>query len=262
MWAKILKILSITLLATGMFCGAGGSVSADELWGCAIHREQKLFGRVYSREVRESGWAGEMPPGWDRIAGPDKPGKYYLDLGRLRPETAGGEVVFRATRWDFVNSAWQDGFTSEAIQNTLGALRETKGIRFVEDDDLAEAEKNFEKIDRGRIAEALDKKRLKIDFSISAKGAVAVRATGGALVKLLVENYGSTGRVSFRSAEGEGSGRVLRGCFVVSLQSTWRKDLDGDGLIDLQWNPISHIESSSFEVLKGFAVAGLEIYSR
>jgi len=252
---SILPVLVLTLLAAS-------PAAADELWGGVLHKQHRLYGRIYVADVQAGGWSGELPSGWIKLEGPERSGRYDIDLGRLRPEAGGSGTRFLATRWDFVNSAWQNGFTGEALVKTIDTLRSLPEIRFREDAELEESRDEFDLLDRSRIEEFISENRLRIEFPISAAGAVAVRTTRGRLVKVFVENYSSTGFIRFFELEGESGGNSGEGRFIVSLQSSWRRDLDGDGLIDLQWNPISHRGSSTFEVMKSYAVGLIKIYRR
>ncbi|MBD3413361.1 MAG: hypothetical protein GF421_02895 [Candidatus Aminicenantes bacterium] len=236
--------------------------NAEELWGCATNNGDKLFGRIYKADVQESGWSGNMPPGWTQITGPEKPGQYYFDLGRLKPVKTNEGLKFQATRWNFINIALQDGFTQDAVVKKTKQILDSSIVRFKEDISMAEARKDFENLDRIQVQEVIAKDQKKIDFSISAKGLVVVKTTSGKLMKLFVENYASACYITAAPVDERSRFPQNQDHLIKIIEHSWRADLDRDGLIDLKWNPISHIGSSTFEVLIDYSIGLIKIYER
>ncbi|MFW6140727.1 MAG: hypothetical protein ACOC5S_05175 [Acidobacteriota bacterium] len=259
---KSKKIIFWLAFTVTIYLLSGYYSYADELWGCVSHQEHKLFGRIYVNDVTESSWNGDMPQGWIQVKGPEKTGKYYFDLGRVKPIKNKGSLIFQATRWDFINSCLQDGFTEEAVIKKIKELRSSSAVQFKEDLTMADAKKEFDNLDKTQIQEITSKDRKKIDFSLSAKGVIAIETTTDKLMKLFVENYGSACFISAETADHSGSTPREKYFLVKIIEHSWRADLDGDSLIDIQWNPISHVRSASFEVLLDYSIGLVKIYER
>jgi len=235
---------------------------ADQLWGCVSNKEYNLFGRIYMKNVQESTWNGDIPPGWTQVKGPEKTGKYIFDLGRLKPIKHKDHFMFQATRWDFINTALQDGFTEKFVIKKIMELQNSNIIQFKEDRTLTEARKEFENLDFTQVQEIIAKDRKKIDFSLSAKGVIVVKTTTNKLMKLFVENYASACFITATTLDNADNKAKKELFLVKMIEHSWRADLDGDGLIDILWNPISHIRSSSFEVLMDYSLGLIKIYER
>jgi hypothetical protein len=259
---KSKKIISLFVLMVTFYLLSAYFSYADELWGCVSHQKHKLFGRIYVNDVTGSGWNGEMPPGWIQVKGPEKTEKYTFDLGRVKPIKSKDSLIFQATRWDSINNFLQDGFTEEAVIEKIKELRSSNAIQFKEDLTMLEARKEFNDLDKTQIQEIIAKDRKKIDFSVSAKGIIVIETTTNKLMKLFVENYGSAGFISAESVDHSGVTPREKYLLVKIIEHSWKADLDGDGLIDIQWNPISHVRSSSFEVLQDYRLELVKIYER
>jgi len=225
------------------------------------HQEHKLFAKVMLDDSTK-GWSGDLPAGWDVVSSYRKPNKYYFYLDEVKPKMSQGKVVFLVSRWNFVNGALQDGFTGETVAVKLKKLEKIPEVQFKEDIAMEEAREEFKQLGNTEIDELIAEDRIKVDFSISSKGAIAVKTTTKKFFKLFVENYSSACYITVNSVSEGGSRSVNDKVLVKMLEHSWREDLDGDGLIDIQWNPISYKGSSSFEVIKDYSIALVKIYKR
>lgn len=255
------KIVIFIFIFTSILSAVPKSQKAT-VWGCVAHRQHKLFGTVMADAGQLKGLSGKLPPGWRIVKGPQKPGKYYFDLGKFTLRFQGTSVVFQISRWDFLNSALQDGFSEEAVVRKFKELKKVQEIQFKEDVTMADARRQFEQLSRSQVEELLAEKRPNVDFSIGSKGAIVLETTTKKLMKLFIENYSNSGYITVMPVSDKESSPSDKKILAKILEFSWREDLDGDGLIDIKWNPISHIGSSSFEVLVNYCVALVEIYER
>jgi len=226
-------------------------------WRYAADHTLKVSGMILVSDELGPHWDDRLPDGWAWLRGSGKPGRYYFDLGRLSPSSPGGRVVFEASRWNFVNMALQSGFSEEATQRKLEELARKGDVRFKEDREMAEARSEFSTMGTAEAQELLTDARTETEFSIGSKGAVVLTATAGGLWKLFVENYSTAGYITALAVQGAAQPIHL----VKSLEWRWNADFDRDGLIDVEWQPISHIESSKFTVQRTYKIAA-KIYAR
>jgi hypothetical protein len=227
----------------------------------AANHEHRLFAKVMLGDTTGS-WSGDLPTGWDMVGSYLKPNKYYFYLDEVTPKSHQGRVNFLVSRWNFVNGALQDGFTEGTVAAKLKEMETIPEIQFKEDIAMEEARQEYDQLSEADIEELISEDRIKIDFSIGSKGVIVVKTTTKKLKKLFIENYSSAGYITIRPVEDAGSRPSSEKILVKMLEHSWRADLDGDGLIDLQWNPISYKGSSSFEVIKDYSLALVKIYKR
>ncbi len=206
----------------------------------------------------------QLPPGWAWKKSSKRPNKYYMSLGQLTPKKKNGEIFFDISRWNFVNSALQDGFSEDFIIQKLKIIIKDPALRFKEDLTLTEARQKFEGLGQEQAEELFTEPKRYIDFSLSSKGIVVFQTTRKRLMKIFVENYSTSGHITAMeiSKGSEAKTALKKQIFIKSLEHGWRIDLDKDGLIDIIWNPISHIKSSGFEVQKGNRIALVEIFKK
>ena len=260
----VMKKYLISLIFLSMGCGFTVNASGSPLWRTAVNKDQKLYGHILIADEKGTYWDDRLPGGWAWQRDSQSPGAYYFNLNKITPKEEGDRIILEISRWDFCNSALQEGFSNEAVARKILALQQTPGIRFHEDIDMAESRREYDEFGEGQAEELLTEARKDVDFSIAVKGAIVLRTTSKRLYKVFVENYSTTGYISAvdipRGIEGERSPETRT--FVRSLEHGWRLDLDRDGLVDLIWNPISHIRSSYFEVRRGHRIALIKIYGR
>jgi hypothetical protein len=217
----------------------------------AANAQFKLFGKVLVADEKGSRWDDALPEGWAWTEGMNKPGRYYADLGQLDAARIGGRVVFSVSRWNFINSALQEGFSEEVVMRKILQLRKLPEIRFNEDAKFSEAREQFQNMNPEEVRPLLTLHR-QLEFSISVSGILVVQTTADKLMKLFVENYSTSGFITIQNVSGTGGPAADKVQHLVRIiESPWRADLDGDGLVDIEWKPISHIESSSFIAPKG-----------
>lgn len=238
--------------------------STPPLWRSAANSNLKLFGSILIADEKGTYWDDRLPEGWTWQKNNKSPGSYYFNLDRISPKEESGRIILEVSRWNFCNNALQDGFSNEAVSKKILDLQQAPGIRFREDIDMAESKREYQEFGTAQARELLSEARKDVDFSIAAKGAVVFSSSAKKLIKVFIENYSTTGYISTvdipRGTPGEMSPETRT--FVRSLEHGWTLDLDRDGLVDLIWNPISHIRSSFYEVRRGHRIALIKIYGR
>jgi hypothetical protein len=235
-------------------------VSPAPLWKGAVNAQYQLFGKVLISDEKGSHWDESLPAGWSWTTRIDKPGRYYADLGQMEPSKAGGRVIFSISRWNFINAALQEGFSEEAVLRKILQMRKLPEIRFKEDARFSEARGEFQNLGKEAIEPLLTQHR-QLDFSISVSGIVVVQTTAGKLMKLFVENYSTTGFIAIHDVSGGGGPASAKVQHLVRIiEFPWRADLDGDGIVDIQWKPISHIESSQFIAPRGTKIGVVKTF--
>lgn len=242
----------------------GPLLNASSLWKYANHRGLKLTGRILIADEKGTHWDKPLPPEWTWLKNSKKPGKYYMSIGRITPETENGKLIFQISRWNFINSALQDGFSKEFILRKLQAIRKDPILRFREDAAMSEARSEFEALSEKDLTGLFDEPRKRVDFSLSAKGVVVFTTSRKKLMKIFTENYSTSGYITAMEipSSSENPYSPAQQLFIENLQFGWSIDFDKDGLIDITWDPISHIRSSGYEVRSGQKIALFKIYEK
>jgi hypothetical protein len=254
--AKSVKCTAIVILLMLVSIKATGA----PLWKGAANSQFKLFGKVLIADEKGSRWDESLPEGWSWTANLNRPGRYYMDLGQLEPVKTGSRVVFALSRWNFINSALQEGFTEDAVLRKTLQLRKLPEIRFKEDAKFTEARQQFQDLGTEEARPKLTLHR-RLEFSISVSGIVVVQTSSQKLLKLFVENYSTTAFITVLSATDQGTPSQNKVQHLVRIiEHPWRTDLDGDGLVDIEWQPISHIESSMFIAPRGTKIGILKTF--
>ena len=245
------KIYIKGLVLISLLVMTAANASGTTLWKGAANAQYKLFGKILIADEKGSRWNGSLPEGWTWTTGTDKPERYYADLGQLEASRISGGVVFSVSRWNFVNSALQEGFSEEVVMRKILQLRKLPEIRFKEDTKFSEAREQFQNMGTEEVLPVLTLHR-RTEFSISVSGIMVVKTTADKLMKLFVENYSTSGFITIHNVSGTGGPAPDRVQHLVRIiEFPWRADLDGDGLVDIEWKPISNIESSQFIAPKG-----------
>lgn len=253
---KHLKGAAVTCLLLLFSLNASGA----PLWKGAVNTQFKLFGKVLIADEKGSRWDGSLPGGWSWTTEMQKPGRSYSDLGQMEADRVGDRVVFSISRWNFINSALQEGFSEDAVLEKIRQLRKLPEILFKEDAKFAEERDEFQKMGAAEISPLLTLHR-QVDFSISVSGILAVQTTSDKLMKLFVENYSTSAFISIHNVSDAGGDKQENTQNMVRIiEYPWRADLDGDGLIDVEWKPISHIESSQFIAPKGTKIGVVKTF--
>lgn len=234
--------------------------SGAPIWKGAVNNQFKLFGKVLIADEKGSRWDESLPEGWVWAANVNRPGRYYADLGQLEPAKTGSRVVFAVSRWNFINSALQEGFTEDAVLRKILQMRKLPEIRFKEDARFTEARELFQNLGTAEAQAELTLHR-RLEYSISVSGIVVVQTTSQKLMKLFVENYSTTGFITVLNVTDQGTPSQNKVQHLVRIiEFPWRADLDGDGLVDIEWKPISHIESSMFIAPRGTKIGILKTF--
>lgn len=253
---RILKGAAVTCLLLLFSVNASGA----PLWKAAVNAQFKLFGKILIADEKGSRWDDSLPQGWSWTTATQKPGRYYSDLGQMEADHIGNRVVFSISRWNFINSAVQEGFSEEAVMEKIHQLRKLPEIIFKEDAKFSEAREEFQNMGRAEATPLLTLHR-QTDFSISVSGILVVQTTADKLMKLFVENYSTSAYIAILPVTDTGGSdpdKVLN--MVRIIEFPWRADLDGDGLVDIEWKPISHIESSQFIAPKGTKIGVVKTF--
>jgi hypothetical protein len=242
----------------------GSNTDSAPLRKYVTNQKLMLSGSVAVSDEHGIQWDERLPLGWAWKKSSKKPNKYYMSLGQLTPKEKNGEIFFDISRWNFVNTALQDGFSEDFIIKKLKGIIKDPALRFKEDLKLVEARQQFEGLGQEQAEELFTEPKRYIDFSLSSKGIVVFQTSRKRLMKIFVENYSTSGYITaMEIPKGPEAKKVSKKqIFIKSLEYGWRIDLDKDGLIDIIWNPISHIKSSGFEVQKGHRIALVEIFKK
>ncbi|MCK4336671.1 MAG: hypothetical protein KAX11_01925 [Candidatus Aminicenantes bacterium] len=242
----------------------GSNTDPAPLRKYVTNQKLMLSGSIAASDEHGIQWDERLPLGWIWKKSSKKPNKYYMSLGQLTPEEKNGEIFFDISRWNFVNSALQDGFSEDFIIKKLKGIIKDRALRFKEDLTLTEARQKFEGLGQEQAEELFTEPKRYIDFSLSSKGIVVFQTTRRRLMKIFVENYSTSGYITaMEIPKGpEAKTTSKKQIFIKNLEYGWRADLDKDGLVDIIWNPISHIKSSGFEVQKGYRIALVEIFKK
>ncbi|MCJ7682626.1 MAG: hypothetical protein MUP70_17990, partial [Candidatus Aminicenantes bacterium] len=254
--ARLIFILLLSLVT------AHPSFSASPLWKHVLHKDLQLFGGIVEADESGTYWDGELPEGWTLYSRTEKPSKYHTDLGQLSVRKEEGGIVFEMSRWNFVNRNLQDGFSEAFIVAKMTAIDRLPSLRFREEREFGEKKAAFLQYGVSEAAGAFAEIRRAVDFGISSKGAVVLTTSRSQTWKMYIENFASSGylfALPIDEAELTSSKKQI---YIKDLENSWRTDLDGDGRIDIVWNPISHIRSSNFSVFQGQKIAVIAIYEK